>query len=182
MKKLSTKTIPIGNIKPYWRNPRDNKEAVKKVAESISRYGYNNLIAVDKNNVIITGHTRHKALKQLNYSEVEVAVLDLDEQKAKEYRIIDNKSSEIAEWNDDLIPELREIVEIDFVDEFFDEDLSFLLDESTGSESFTDITEDVVKKKEKELNNKYSDNETEYKKQIFEAICPECGAEFDVRR
>lgn len=180
--KLKTKTLAIGNIKPYWRNPRDNREAVKQVASSIERYGYNNLIAVDKNDVIITGHTRHKALKQLGYSEVEVAVLELDEQKAKEYRIIDNKSSEIAEWTDDLIPELREIVEIDFVDEFFEEDLSFLLDESTGTESFVPVTEEKVEKKTEQLESRFNDGGKSYSESVHQTICPACGEEFDVRR
>lgn len=182
MSKSSIKKLPIGNIKPYWRNPRDNKEAVAKVAESIERYGYNSYITVDTNNVIVTGHTRHKALRQLNYTEVEVIVLDLDEQKIKEFRIIDNKTSEIAEWNDDLIPELREIVEIDFVDDFFEEDLSFLLDESTGSESFKDISEEAVKKKTDELTSKFESPKDLYAKQVEEIICPACGEEFEVKR
>lgn len=182
MSKSSIKKLPIGNIKPYWRNPRDNKEAVAKVAQSIERYGYNSYITVDKNNVIVTGHTRHKALKQLNYTEVEVMVLDLDEQKIKEFRIIDNKTSEIAEWNDDLIPELREIVEIDFVDDFFDEDLSFVLDESTGSESYNPVTDENVEKKSKELTDKFVDPKQLYGKQFEEVICPACGEEFEVKR
>jgi site-specific DNA-methyltransferase (adenine-specific) len=75
------KTVALAEIKPYWRNPRDNREAVQKVKQSIKDYGYNQLIGVDKNNVIIVGHTRYRALQELGYKEVEVLMLDLDDNK-----------------------------------------------------------------------------------------------------
>lgn len=182
MSKSSIKKIPIGNIKPYWRNPRNNKDAVQKVADSIERYGYNSFITVDKNNTIITGHTRHKALKQLNYTDVEVIVLDLDEQKAKEFRIVDNKTSEWAEWDENLITELREIVEIDFMDEFFEEDLTFVIDESTGADAFKPIDQKQVDKTKSKLENQFQDTTSQYENSVHSVICPNCGEEFDVRR
>ena len=108
-KKPKIEKIDINDIQPYWRNPRENREAVAKVKKSIAEYGYNSFITIDKNNVIITGHTRHKALKELGKTKVNVIRLDLNDKKAKEYRIIDNKTSEYANWTDDLLLELREI-------------------------------------------------------------------------
>jgi ParB-like chromosome segregation protein Spo0J len=92
------KTLSLKSIKPYWRNPRDNREAVEKVKKSIEEYGYNQFIAVDRSHVIIAGHTRFLALQALGWKKAPVMVLDLDEKKAKAYRIIDNKTNEFATW------------------------------------------------------------------------------------
>ena len=54
--------IPINDIKPYWRNPRDNTNAIEAVKQSIQTYGFNTPLIIDKENVIIAGHTRYKAL------------------------------------------------------------------------------------------------------------------------
>lgn len=96
--------MPIGDIKPYEKNARKNDEAVKAVIESIKQCEYVAPIVVDENNVILAGHTRLKALKKLGVKEVEVCVKTglTDEQKRK-YRLLDNKTNEIAEWDFDLL-------------------------------------------------------------------------------
>ena len=91
-------TISLNKIKPYERNPRKNDEAVAAVMESIKQCTYVAPIIVDENNVILAGHTRYKALKKLGKTEAEVIVKSglSDEQKRK-YRLLDNKTNELAE-------------------------------------------------------------------------------------
>jgi hypothetical protein len=91
--------INLDLIKPYWRNPRKNESAVAAVTESIKKYGMNVPIVVDKNYVILTGHTRYKALRALGITEAPVVVADISEKKAKQFRIADNKAHEFSEWD-----------------------------------------------------------------------------------
>lgn len=119
---MNIQNIHIDHIRPYWRNPRKNEKAVEAVKKSIEEYGFNSPIVVDKNFVIIAGHVRYKALRELGYSEVPCVVLDISEEKAKQYRIADNKTSELADWDTDkLMFELREIEELKNMDIFFKE-------------------------------------------------------------
>jgi hypothetical protein len=87
------------DLKPYGRNPRKNDGAVKAVAESIRRYGFRQPIVVDCDMVIIVGHTRWKAAKLLGLSEVPAHIADMPKDQAREYRIADNKTNELAEWD-----------------------------------------------------------------------------------
>jgi hypothetical protein len=121
-------TLNVLDIKPYWRNPRENHEAVQKVKHSIELYGYNQLIAVDQKNVIIAGHTRYLALRVLGWAHIPVQVLDLDDRQAKAYRIIDNKTSEFAKWDGGLLlTELKELGDdLPSLQPFFREPLPFL--------------------------------------------------------
>jgi len=129
---MNVETVKIDTIKPYWRNPRNNNAAVDAVKESIEKYGYNVPIIIDSGGVIITGHTRYKALVKLGYDDVQVIRTDMTPEKAKEYRIADNRTSELSTWNyDNLIPELREIEGIeDFIGTFYpDGDLDKWMDD-----------------------------------------------------
>lgn len=105
---MEAKKLSMDVIQPYWRNPRKNAGAVDAVARSIIDYGYNVPIVVDLQYVIIAGDTRYRALKKLGVKEIDVMVVDLDEEKARGYRIADNKAAEVAEWNfERLIDELK---------------------------------------------------------------------------
>lgn len=96
--------IELKNIKQYEKNPRKNDEAVGPVAESIKEFGFKSPIIVDKNNVIVAGHTRYKAAKRLKLKEVPCIVADdLTEEQIKAFRLADNKVGEIAEWDFDLL-------------------------------------------------------------------------------
>jgi ParB-like chromosome segregation protein Spo0J len=181
MKKPSIRTVDIGAVKAYWRNPRNSINAVDQVKKSIERFGYNSFITVDPDMTIITGHTRHKALSELGHEKIKVIVLDLDPQKAKEYRIIDNKTGEIANWTEDLMPELREIDDLDFMDEFFTQDLKLMLDTSTGSEGFSEITQEQIERVQDRLDNQYGERGEAYNDSVYGVICPDCGHEFDVK-
>ena len=103
---MKTKILALKDIHPYENNPRINDHAVDAVAESISKFGYVQLMAVDKDDVLVVGHPRLKALKKLfgEDHEAEVIVLDhLSEEAINAYRIADNKVGELADWS---IPEL----------------------------------------------------------------------------
>ena len=110
--------MKIGDIIPYEKNPRKNDEAVKYVAESIKQFGFKVPIVIDKNNVIVAGHTRYKASKKLGLTEVPCIVADdLTEEQIKAYRLADNKVAELAEWDFDLLgEELDGILDIDMCD------------------------------------------------------------------
>nr|DAP16325.1 MAG TPA: adenine specific DNA methyltransferase [Caudoviricetes sp.] len=107
--------IALKDLKPYENNPRKNDDAVKYVAESIKEFGFRVPIVIDKNNVIVAGHTRYKAAKKLKMSEVPCIIADdLTEEQIKAYRLADNKVAEKAEWDFDLLgTEIDGIIDID---------------------------------------------------------------------
>lgn len=108
----------ISELKPYKNNPRNNKEAVKYVANSIKEFGFKVPIIIDKNAEIIAGHTRLEASKELGLKEVPCIIADdLTEEQVKAFRLADNKVSEIAEWDFGLLgDELDDILNYDMSD------------------------------------------------------------------
>lgn len=102
---MNVKTIPLAEIHPYANNPRKNDEAVAGVAASIKRFGFLIPMVIDRNNEIICGHTRYKAAKQLGLAEVPCVIADeLTEDEIRAFRLADNKVSEKATWDMDLLP------------------------------------------------------------------------------
>ena len=98
--------MPIGEIHPYENNPRFNDQAVDAVAKSIKEFGFKVPIVIDKNNVIVTGHTRYKASIKLGLKKVPcIKADDLSDKQVKAFRLADNKVSELAEWDFDLLNE-----------------------------------------------------------------------------
>ena len=92
------------DIHPYQNNPRKNNQAVEAVAESIRQCGYVAPIIVDEDNVILAGHTRYKALKKLGYKTADVLIKSgMTEEQKKKYRLLDNKTGELAQWDYDLL-------------------------------------------------------------------------------
>ena len=112
----------ITEVKPYEKNPRKNDQSVDKVANSIKEFGFKVPIVVDKNNIIVCGHTRYKAAKKLGLSVVPCVVADdLTEEQIKAYRLADNKVGEDSLWDMDLLTEeLGNILELDMADFGFD--------------------------------------------------------------
>ena len=103
--------VSMDEITPYENNPRINDNAIDKVVESISEFGFTNPILLDENNVIIAGHTRYEASKVLGLDEVPCIYLtDLSEEQIKAYRLVDNKTSEFAGWDFEALS--RELTEI----------------------------------------------------------------------
>lgn len=116
MNKLEIKYININDIKPYKKNPRINENAIPFVMESIKKFGFKNPVILDKNNVIVCGHTRIKSAEKLGIKEIPcIYADDLTEEQVKAFRLADNKVSEKAEWDLDLLnDELFELKELDF--------------------------------------------------------------------
>lgn len=101
----------LKDLKPYENNPRKNAKAVAGVAESIRQFGFRVPIVIDKNNVIICGHTRYKAAKKLKMKEVPTICPDLSEEQARAFRIVDNKVGEFSKWDDEmLMEEISELI------------------------------------------------------------------------
>ncbi|MBO5921769.1 MAG: ParB N-terminal domain-containing protein [Bacteroidaceae bacterium] len=103
--------LNVDELIPYENNPRKNDEAVEKVALSISAFGFKVPIVIDKDKVIVTGHTRLKAAKKLGITTVPCIMADdLTEEQIKAFRLADNKVSEFAEWDEEkLMKELDEL-------------------------------------------------------------------------
>ena len=135
----------LGRIRPYDKNPRQNDQAVEAVARSIPEYGFRQPIVVDADGVIIVGHTRWKAARKLGLEKVPVHVArDLSPEQVKAYRIADNKTAELAEWNYELLPiELGELAGMNYdlgLLGFSEEELAKLLDPGV-KEGLTDPDE-----------------------------------------
>ena len=108
--------MKVEELIPYINNPRNNENAVDKVASSIAEFGFKNPIFVDKNNIVVNGHTRLLASKKLGLKEVPVIVIDdLTDTQIKAFRIADNKVAEYSKWDYDLLNiELEQLEELDF--------------------------------------------------------------------
>jgi len=118
---IEMEEIDIDLIKPYKNNPREiSAEAVQKVMKSIKEFGYNSPIVVDKNHVILAGHTRWKAMKQLGKKKANIIVRDLTKEQAVAYRIMDNRSGEESKWQNKLLAEELNVLQ----DSTFDLDLT----------------------------------------------------------
>ena len=111
MSSLNIQMICIDDLKPYENNPRINDGAVEYVAKSIQDFGFKVPIVIDKNNVVVCGHTRLKASKKIGLEKVPCIIADdLTDDQIKAYRIADNKVTEYSDWDFDLLEiELEEI-------------------------------------------------------------------------
>jgi len=131
---MKINNIKLSDLIPYENNPRTNDGAVQYVQNSIKKFGFKVPIIIDKNNVIVAGHTRYKAAQNLNLETVPVIVADdLTPEQVKAFRIADNKTSEKAQWNFEKLG--AEITELDSLN--FDLDLKDI--------GFSDIELDVLR-------------------------------------
>ena len=149
---------PINEVFPYLSNPRRNEKAIAFVADSIRNFGFRQPIVVDSEGVIIAGHTRFEAAKELGLATVPVHVAEgLSEDDIKAYRIADNKTAEFAEWDESgLRSELERLKATDYdlaKTAFTPDELTALLYPELPPEDFAGYDEDI---------------ETEHQ-------CPKCG-------
>lgn len=116
------KMMRLDDLKPYKNNPRRNDDAVDPVANSIREFGFKVPIVIDKNNEIVAGHTRYKAAQLLDIQEVPCIVADdLNEEQVRAYRLADNKTAEMADWDFDMLDiELSNVEDIDMSSFGFD--------------------------------------------------------------
>ena len=145
----------LDEIKPYENNPRHNDNAVDAVANSIREFGFKVPLVVDSDGVIVAGHTRYKAAKKLGLQTVPCLVADdLNEEQIKAFRLVDNKSGELATWDlDTLKVELDNIGEIDMSEFGFSLNIG---DDEEAPDGFKEFDENI---------------ETKHK-------CPRCGYEY----
>lgn len=151
--------LALEQITPYENNPRFNDNAVEAVAKSIEEFGFQQPIVLDKEKVIIAGHTRFKAAQELGLTTVPCVIAEnLTEEQCRAYRLVDNKVGELALWDDELLKIELEAIEID-MNEF-----GFIDIEDINIDGFFEEAE--------------SKEEPEPKKE--EIQCPHCGMYFEV--
>ena len=141
---LKIQQIPTDTLNEYANNPRNNEEAIEAVAESIKEFGFKVPLVIDKNNVIIAGHTRKKAAELLGLEEVPCIVADdLTPEQIKAYRLADNKTAELAQWDfEKLEKELAELTafDVDMTAFGFDE---AIFDTATAEEDNFDVEKEL---------------------------------------
>lgn len=153
--------IPVDDLIPYENNPRLNDEAVDAVAASIREFGFKVPIVVDKNNVIVCGHTRMKAAVLLGLDTVPaIRADDLTDEQVKAFRLADNKTAELADWDFDALSKELQGLSIDMADFGFAEDTEIGFNENALNELFMDAPESEKKPKT--------------------VKCPHCGEEFEI--
>lgn len=109
--------MSLKDIHPYPNNPRINGTAIEKVANSIREFGFRNPIILDKNHVIIAGHTRYEASKRIGLQTVPCIIAsDMTEEQVKAFRIADNTTAEQAEWDWDKLNIELEGLNFDMLD------------------------------------------------------------------
>ena len=128
----------VDSLIPYENNPRDNDKAVTYVANSIEEFGFKVPIVIDTDNVIVAGHTRIKAAKLLGLNTVPCIVADdLNEEQIRAFRLADNKVSEYATWDEELLTlELEGFEELDLAE--------FGFDTNDAEEDNAEIIEDEI--------------------------------------
>jgi len=111
---MKVENLEIDKVIPYFNNPRKNM-AVEKVAMSIKEYGFQQPIVVDNKMSIIVGHTRYEAAKSLNLEKIPVVIANISHEKAKAYRIADNKTNESSIWDYPLLnKEFSDLMDANF--------------------------------------------------------------------
>lgn len=149
-------SVKINKLKEYENNPRKNEKAIGVVEKSIKEFGFKNPIIIDKNNVIVCGHTRLAAAKNLGLKEVPCIMADdLTDEQIKAFRLVDNKTAEFADWDYEKLNEELSNIDMD-LSEFKLEITNFDIEED----------DDFVQEEEEQKPRK--------------VICPDCGKEFYV--
>lgn len=176
--------IPVSQIIPYDKNARYNDNAVSKVAESIKLFGFKNPIIIDKNKVIICGYTRWSASKQLGLKKVPCIIADdLTEKQVKAFRLVDNRTSEFADWNYELLQSELEELNIDLSDFQFPEltyedsisadELESMLDDNTDPADYgnrMETTTSQLEHKEEYRVEIVCKNQTEQESLYYELV------------
>ena len=161
---MDVRNISVKDLIPYDRNTKKHdKTQINNVAESIKQYGFVQPIVIDKDNVVVIGHCRLLAAKQLKMKEVPcVCVDDLTDEQVKALRIVDNKSNE-SPWDFDILPD--ELADLDLSG--FDFDFGF------------DDEEETITSEPKEATGAVEYGTEDFSDEKFECECPKCGFKFN---
>lgn len=162
---LKIEYLPIKALKPYEKNTRKHqKKDVENIARSIEKFGMNDPIGIWKDNIIVEGHGRLLACKQLGMTEVPCVRLDhLTDEQRREYAIAHNATAELSEWDLDILPD--ELAELNLDD--FDFDFGF------------DDEEETVTSEPKEATGAVEYGTEDFSDEKFECECPRCGFKFN---
>lgn len=157
--------LPIKALKPYENNPRNNADAVAYVKNSIEEFGFRVPVVIDKNNVIVCGHTRYLAAQQLNLETVPCVIADdLSDEQIKAFRLVDNKTQELAEWDWNAIFE-----ELDLI--------TGINMKLMGFEEF--LNQDKGEMKERKIGEGFEIDLDSFSDEEFSQVCPCCGFRFN---
>lgn len=155
----------ISDLVPYENNPRRNEDAVQYVKASIQEFGFKVPVIIDKDNVIIAGHTRLLAAKELEMKKIPCILADdLSEEQVKAFRLADNKVAEMSAWDWSKLEDELDALSLEYPDGLDMSQFGFSLDKE--SEELSDIFEDTEKEKPE--------------KKPKTITCPHCGESFEV--
>ncbi len=147
------KIVKLDDVKPYENNPRFNDAGVDAVAESIKEFGFKVPIVIDKDGIIVAGHTRYKAAQKLALKELPVIMVDdLNEEEVKAFRLADNKTGELSTWDWGLLEE--ELSELDI-----------------------DMTKFGFAEHSISMDDYFHDEEYDKTSKERKTVCPHCGKE-----
>ena len=155
---MEIRNVPIEKIQEYENNPRRIPEiAVKTLVNSIREFGFKVPVVLDENYVIVAGHTRLLAARELGLTEVPCIVADdLNAEQIKAFRLVDNKAGELTGWDFEKLDLELEALDIDM------SDFGFNIDELTQTEAMT--SEEI--------------ETDEFAEKKFKHECPRCGFKF----
>lgn len=152
---------PLSELIPYENNPRNNENAVEAVMNSIREFGFKVPIVIDKDNVIVAGHTRFEAAKKLGMEAVPCIVADdLTEEQVRAFRLADNKTAELAGWDFRMLEEELDRLELDM------SQFGFKISDDIDIDSFFSDAEPTEK-------------EEPVKDEPKKIQCPHCGEWFE---
>ncbi len=170
--------IKLEEITEYHGNSRINDESVKELVKDIQQYGFNVPLIINLNNVVIAGHARLKALKELEWETAPCVLIDLPEYRQNEYRIIDNKVQELSQGDPDkLIVELRNFDDFDEIADMFGSQLAGLLGNDVGLNVKHD-SQDKIEKVSGDMEGHFEGLTQRREEAIKYCRCSHCNEEF----
>lgn len=168
-------TLPITSIVVYSNNPRRSSN-VEEVKDSIASLGYRAKIVVDENNVILAGHSRYKALKELEYKEVTVVQIDnLSEEQKKAFRIMSNKVAEISSWNNDFLQE--ELAKLEPAESKLT--LQYFTSFDVQNINLTDESKEILEGMQDKIEQRQMFDNFVEKRDEYPMRCPHCYHKFN---
>jgi len=164
--------IKTSTIRPYWRNSRNHTKTVPVLVESIKRYGFNQPIVLDTDMVIICGHARYMAVRELRYDEVPCVISGMNKRLAMEYRLADNAIQNLTVWEpENLNLELRALDSLSEITAMFG---SLNLDEILPDMKLTEA--DMVKQGDVTIaRNSMMNKSNDFRQDLRLIVCPHCG-------